>query len=94
MPASVDPNKVKHLDSQIRDLHKQLRALGDENGAQNAELFRIIHNPGWTTVLDVALAASHVEAVQAQLKALTSMLQTLQQGAKNGLQETGAVGGH
>jgi prefoldin subunit 5 len=94
MPASVDASKIKHLDSQIREVQKQLRDLGDENGAANAELFRIIHNPGWTTILDVALATSHVEVIQAQLKALNSMMLTLQQGAKNALQQTGAAGGH
>jgi hypothetical protein len=94
MPASVDQGKIKQLDTQLRDVQKQLHALGDENSTTNIELFRIIHNPGWTTILDVALAASHVEAVQAQIKALNSVLQSLQQGARNGLQETGAAGGH
>jgi hypothetical protein len=94
MPASVDQSKIKQLDTQLRDVHKQLRALGDENSSTSAELFRIIHHPGWTTLADVALALSHVESVQTQVRALNSMLQTLQQGAKNGLQETGAAGGH
>jgi hypothetical protein len=93
MPASVDQSKIKQLDTQIRDVHKQLRALGDENSGSNAELFRIIHNPGYTTVLDLQLAASHLEAVQAQIRAITSMLQSFQQGAKNSLQETKAAGG-
>jgi hypothetical protein len=94
MPASVDQNKIKHLDTQLREVHKQLRALGDENSSTNAELFRIIHNPGWTTLPDVALALAQVESVQAQLKALNSVMQNLHQGAKNGLAETGAAGGH
>jgi hypothetical protein len=93
MPASVDQNKIKQLDTQIRDAHKQLRALGDENSTANAEFFRIIHNPGYTTVLDLALAASHVETIQAQIKALNAMMQSLQQGARNGLGETKGAGG-
>jgi hypothetical protein len=93
MSASVDSNKIKHLDTQLRDLHKQLRTIGDENNTTSAELFRIIHNPGYTSVLDVALATFQVDALQTQLKALTGMLQALQQGAKNALPETKGAGG-
>jgi hypothetical protein len=94
MPASVDQNKIKQLESQIREVHKQLRNLGDENSSGATELFRIIHNPGYTTVLDVALATAQLESVQAQLRALTSMMQSLQQGAKNALPETRSAGGN
>ena len=93
MPTNVDPSKIKHLDTQLRDVHKQLRNLGDENSTASAELFRIIHNPGYTSVLDVALAASHVEALQAQIKAVNGMLQALQNGAKSALPEAKGVGG-
>ena len=92
--ATVDAGKIKHLDAQLKQVFKEISGVGNENDNTNAELFRIIHNPGYTTVLDVALATGIVESMQTQVKALTGMRQALLEGAKNALQTgTKAAGG-
>jgi hypothetical protein len=92
--ASANAGKIKHLDAQLKQVFKELSGVGNENDNTNAELFRIIHNPGYTTVLDVALATGIVESMQTQVKALTGMRQALLEGAKNALQTgTKAAGG-
>lgn len=94
MAANVDANKIKHLDTQLKQVFKEISGFGNENDNTNTELFRIIHNPGWTTVLDVALATSIVESMQTQVKALMGMRQALLEGTKNALGTgTRAAGG-
>ena len=94
MPATVDAGKIKNLDAQLKQCLKEISGIGNENDSSNAELFRIIHNPGWTTLPDVALATDILESMQAQVKALTGIRKALLEGAKNALQTgTKAAGG-
>jgi len=65
-----------HIES-IRSAHA---ALADSSDAD--ELFRIIHQPGWTTPAEVAFLTTALESMQAQTRQLTTMRQSLLIAAK------------
>lgn len=67
-----DPHKqdngphVDELDKRLRDLSSAFADLGDT--ADFDELFKIIHNPGWTTWPDIFLVNTLVDAAERAAK--------------------------
>jgi hypothetical protein len=72
---SVD---TKDLQQQVTLLQKNLSFVGQTTNSESSDLFRIIHQPGWTTVQDVALARQIVENMNQQAVALKGLRDTLE----------------
>lgn len=63
---------TKDLEKRVAELQKNL-AASDGPG-----LINIIHRPGWTTILDVEVAAGILEAMNQQALAMSQMRASLQ----------------
>jgi len=63
---------TKDLEKRVSDLQKNLA------GTDSPTLINIIHRPGWTTIIDVELAAGILEAMNQQALALSRMRDSLQ----------------
>ena len=68
---------TKALEQKISSLQKNLAFLNQ--GADANSLFTIIHRPGWTTPVQVALASQILDAMNRQAVAMTALRATLQQ---------------
>jgi hypothetical protein len=66
-----DDRHVQHLEKKIEALIDQLAALG--NAQHLKELIRIIHQPGWTTVAEVAFVNAILDNIGAQAHVLDRM---------------------
>ncbi len=83
-------NQIAHRYGHIMNsLHSISGAAGSGAAHANAqpELLTIIHRPGWTTVLDVALANASLDALEQQVNAVEKLHTALTTGARNGLQQ-------
>jgi hypothetical protein len=69
---------TKDLQQQVTLLQKNLSFVGQTTNSESSDLFRIIHQPGWTTVQDVALARQIVENMNQQAVALKGLRDTLE----------------
>jgi hypothetical protein len=76
---SVD---TKEVQQQLTQLQKNLAFVGQSSNSESSDLFRIIHQPGWTTIQDVALARQIVEAMNQQAVALRGLRDALETQVK------------
>jgi hypothetical protein len=68
------------LESKIKELEEVCKSLG--NNSESVELFTIIHRPGWTTVAEVAFAASVIDSLIAQGRNMLGLRSALLAGAR------------
>jgi hypothetical protein len=73
---------TKDLQQQIGLLQKNLAFVGQATNSESSDLFRIIHQPGWTTLQDVALARQIIETMNQQANALRGLRDTLETQVK------------
>ena len=71
---------TKDLDKRVNELQKNL-AVSDPQS-----LLNIIHRPGWTTILDVEVAAGILEAMNQQALAMNQMRASLQKHVEASIQ--------
>ena len=69
---------TKGLEQKIASLQKNLGFLNDSAGANSNALFTIIHRPGWTTILQVEVAAQLLDAMHQQAVAMSGLRDVLQ----------------
>jgi prefoldin subunit 5 len=89
--ANVSHDEIKRLAQRYEQIHKSLQSIGGKTDSSQTEFFQIIHRPGWTTVLDVALANQALEALQHQLAAVEKLHEAMTAGARNGLEKSAAA---
>ena len=89
--ANVSHDEIKRLAHRYEQIRKSLQNLGGSHDGMQTELFQIIHRPGWTTVLDVALANHSLDALQHQTAAIEKLHDALTAGARNGLEKSAAA---
>jgi hypothetical protein len=73
---------TKDLQQQITLLQKNLAFVGQTTNSESSDLFKIIHQPGWTTLQDVALARQIIETMNQQANALRGLRDTLETQVK------------
>jgi len=73
---------TKDLQQQITLLQKNLAFVGQASNSESSDLYKIIHNPGWTTVQDVALARQILDTMNQQANALRGLRDTLETQVK------------
>lgn len=61
---------VRELEQKIGQLQKRLAFVGEKPTSDASELFKIIHRPGWTTVVQVNVASQILEAMNQQAQAM------------------------
>lgn len=83
MPAPTSKVDLTNLEKRIGDLQKNLAFVGQGSSPNASDLFKIIHQPGWTTVLQVALAAQILDAMNHQAQAMQQLQQALQSHVKD-----------
>jgi hypothetical protein len=71
---------VKALDSSMRKLQQSCEEPGTHKCFD--EFFRIIHGPGWTTVLDEFFVGAMIATMQDQVQNVTKHLESLMEGAR------------
>ena len=69
---------TKELQQQLTQLQKNLAFVGQGANSESSDLFRIIHQPGWTTLQDVASARQIIETMNQQASALRGLRDTLE----------------
>lgn len=85
-----EAERIKHLANRYEEICKHLQKITSASNPSDSEFFKIIHNPGYTTVQDVELAAGVLEAIGQQVRAIESMNQALVSGARGGIQKAAA----
>lgn len=83
-----EAERIKHLKNRYEEICKHLQKI--TSNPSDSEFFKIIHNPGYTTLQDIELAAGVIEAIGQQAKAIESMNQALVNGARGGIQKAAA----
>ena len=73
---------TKDLQQQITLLQKNLAFVGQATNSESSDLFKIIHQPGWTTVQDVALARQIIDTMNQQATALRGLRDALETQVK------------
>lgn len=76
----MEKHELSQLEAHIQALKSTHAILADS--ATTDELWRIIHQPGWTTPAERLLVTSSLEYVIAQAKLLNTLQQNLLAGAK------------
>jgi hypothetical protein len=76
----MDKHNLTQVESHISSLKSSHAILADTSDWD--ELFRIIHQPGWTTIAEFTLVVNTLESIVAQTKQLTVLRQGLLAGAK------------
>jgi hypothetical protein len=80
----MDAQKLKHLDSKIKELIASLNQfVAPSTPNELEELLGIIHGPGWTTLAEGLFVDGILEAMLSQTKALTSLKQVLLAGSRS-----------
>lgn len=85
----MEKHELAKIEGHIQSIRTAHAALADSSDAD--ELFRIIHQPGWTTPAEVAFLLTALESIQSQPRQLTTMRQSLLTAAK--LVSTGLAAG-
>jgi hypothetical protein len=85
----MQKHDLAKIEGHIQSMRTAHAALADSSDAD--ELFRIIHQPGWTTPAELAFLTTALESIQAQTRQLTAMRQGLLTAAK--LVSTGQAAG-
>jgi prefoldin subunit 5 len=89
--ANVSREEIQRLAQRYEQLRKDLQNLGGNTDGTKTELFTIIHRPGWTTVLDVALVHQALDVLQHQTAAIEKLHEAMTAGARNGLEKSAAA---
>ena len=89
--ANASREEIQRLAQRYEQLRKNLQNLGGNTDGSKTELFQIIHRPGWTTVLDVALAHQSLDALQHQVAAIEKLHEAMTAGARSGLDKSAAA---
>lgn len=76
----MEKHELSQLEAHIQALKSTHAVLADS--ATTDELWRIIHQPGWTSVAERMLVTSSLEYIIAQAKLLTTLQQNVLAGAK------------
>lgn len=76
----MEKHELSQLEAHIHALKSTHAILADS--ATTDELWRIIHQPGWTTPAERLLVTSSLEYIIAQAKLLNTLQQNLLAGAK------------
>lgn len=76
----MEKHELTQLEAHIQALKSAHAILADS--ATTDELWRIIHNPGWTTPAERLLVTAGVEHIIAQAKLLNSLQQNLLAAAR------------
>lgn len=87
----VSHDEINRLAQRYEQIRKSLQNLGGSSDGSQTELFLIIHRPGWTTVLDVAMASHSLDALQHQVAAIEKLHEAMTAGARNGLEKSAAA---
>ena len=66
------PEKIKHLVSRYETICKDFPFV-DHKQLSDSEFFKIIHNPGYTTLQDVAIANTFLDAMREQVNAIAKL---------------------
>src|SRR5437764_6705649 len=78
MPQQQPKIDVQNLEKRLTELQRNLSFIGQGQNAENSELFKIIHHPGWTTVAQVELASNILDAMNQQANALRGLRNVLE----------------
>jgi len=76
----MEKHELTQLEAHVQALKNAHAILADS--ATTDELWRIIHNPGWTTPAERPLVTSSLEYIIAQAKLLNNLQQGLLAGAR------------
>lgn len=77
---------LKNLEHRAGELQKNLAFIGQSGNNDTSDLFKIIHFPGWTTILDVEVAGHILDSMNQQAAALRGMRNALEAHVKQGAQ--------
>jgi hypothetical protein len=69
--------ETKDLEKRIAELQKNLSFVNGPSGGDSSDLIQIIHRPGWTTIIDVEIAAGILESMNHQATAMRGLRDTL-----------------
>ena len=76
----MEKHELTQLEAHIQSLKSTHAVLADS--ATTDELWRIIHNPGWTTPAERLLVTASLEYLIAQAKLVNTLQQNLLAGAR------------
>jgi len=76
----MEKHELAQLEAHIQALKAAHTLLADS--AETDELWRIIHNPGWTTPAERLLVTASLEYLLAQTKLVANLRQNLLAGAR------------
>jgi hypothetical protein len=76
----MERHELSQLEAHIQALKTTHAILADS--ATTDELWKMIHNPGWTTVAERILVTNSLEYIVAQAKLLNNLQQGLLLGAR------------
>lgn len=76
----MERHELSQLEAHIQALKSTHAILADS--ATTDELWKIIHNPGWTTPAERLLVTASLEYIIAQAKLLNNLQQNLLAGAR------------
>jgi hypothetical protein len=68
---------TKDLEKRVSELQKNLAFVTGSSGGDSSELFTIIHRGGWTTIIQLDIAASLLEAMNQQATTMRGLRDTL-----------------
>jgi hypothetical protein len=76
----MDKSEFLKLESTLQSLKTAHAALGEPDDWD--ELWRIVHQPGWTTLAEATLVHITIESIVAQTRQLTALRSGLIAGAR------------
>jgi hypothetical protein len=68
---------TKDLEKRIAELQKNLAFVNGPSGSDSSDLFTIIHRGGWTTIIQLEIAAGLLETMNQQATAMRGLRDTL-----------------
>jgi len=71
----MEKHELSKVESHIQKVRTAHAALA--SGGEMDELFKIIHQPGWTTPAELAFLLTALESINAQVAQLAGMQQSL-----------------
>ena len=77
----MEKHELSQLESHIQSIRTAHQALAA--GGEMDDLFKIIHNPGWTTPAEYAFLLASLESIKAQTQQLAGLQQSLLAAAQS-----------
>jgi hypothetical protein len=71
---------IAAIEQGMKELHDSLTALS--SGSDFDEFFRMIHFPGWTTLIDEYFVQMMIAAMQEQVRSVSAQFESLMTGAR------------